>query len=191
MFAQITGTIIKTTDASVIVDTGAIAYEIQLSDKNLDLIETDKSVSLWTYLHVTESALYLFGFWEYEEREMFKLLISISGVGPKLALKILGHATPDEIQVAVIDSDPALFKSVSGIGNKNAQRIILELQNRLGKLGTDVVQKTRIKSDEIDTIHAALAGLGYHRPEIQKALKEIEPEQTTEEKIKQILKKLG
>jgi len=191
MYAKITGTTIKILDAAVIVDTGAVAYELQLTDKDLTNVELDQTISLWTFLDVNETALRLFGFANFDEREMFKLLISISGIGPKLALKILSHANPDEIQNAVGETNPALFKSISGIGSKNAQRIILELQTKLGQYADNVLKQSQTKSKDLETVYAALKNLGYDRDEVRNVLGQLDPDHTVEEKIKAVLKRLG
>lgn len=191
MLAQITGTVLKIVNTSVIISSGPFALEVDLPSKDIEQINEGSNLSVWSYLDVAENHLRLFGFLHFNEREMFKLLISVSGVGPKIGLAVLSQASVAEIKNAVEESDPDLFKSISGIGTKNANRLILELQNKLDNVTLGSSTKSNQSSSETQTIYEALTSLGYRKNEVQKELDKLEKNLTVEEKIQAILKALG
>lgn len=150
--------------------------------------EIGKEVKLYTYLYVRENALDLYGFLEREEEEFFELLISISGIGPKAGLGILSIASVSEIKSAIIKGDSAPLTKVSGIGKKMAEKIILELKNKIDILPSEFSTTTSEDGEVID----ALIGLGYKLSEAREIVRKISKDvEGVEARIKEALKMMG
>ena len=169
-----------------------VGYEIFASEKTLSLLNESAEASLYIHHHITENAQELYGFTNQPELEMFKNLIGISGVGPKSALGVMASATVEDIIQAILSEDPALLRTVSGIGPKTAERIVVELKSKIGKLGKEMHMKdASVAPKDIETIEA-LIGLGYSRREIMDVIKQVPSDTTdTSEKIKRSLKLLA
>lgn len=188
MIAAIKGTIIETTTTSLIIDTGGLAYEVTVPLSLLTLTR-EEEVFLWTELIHSETEMTLYGFSSLEQRKMFQLLVGISGIGPKMAIGVIGGGTVEEIKNALQFEDVSFFTQVSGIGKKNGQRIVLELKNKVDVSSTSG-QPSHSQTPS-DTVVDALLGLGYSTPEITKVLQTLDRTQSEEEQIKQALKKLS
>ncbi len=146
--------------------------------------------SLWTHLHVRENALELYGFLEYAELEFFEMLIQISGIGPKSGLGVLAVAPIDTLKSAISAGDTSYLTKVSGIGRKIAEKIILELRDKMG--GLDLGEAGSAAMKEEGDVLEALQSLGYTLREAREALKEIPPEtEGAEARVKEALKKIG
>ena len=190
MLSHIIGKILLKGDKFIIVDVSGVGYKVYVSIDTLrELGDKGGEISLFTHLSVREDALDLYGFTLYAEVELFEMLIGISGVGPKSALGIMGVAPLDILKTAIASGDTTYLTKVSGIGKKNAEKIILELRDKLGAIensGANGLLKE--ESDAID----GLASLGYSIVEAREALKEIPQEiKGTSERIKEALKHLG
>lgn len=173
----------------IIVQAGDIGLKVFIL-ANLNL-ENDE-IELFTHLNVREDALTLYGFSTYEELELFELLISISGIGPKAGLGILSLADPETVKVAIAKSDATILTRVSGIGKKTAERVILELRNKFPISDSgNLEEKSREISDQSDAMDA-LVSLGYSANEAKKALSKIPSEiKDVGERIKMALRGLG
>lgn len=148
----------------------------------------DKAVSLFIHTYVREDTLALYGFLTMEELEMFELLISISGIGPKAALGILSIATPKTIKTAILNEDPSILTKVSGIGKKTAERVILELKNKVADISTGDKEEATIDVDSIE----ALITMGYSNTEAREALKNVPVDiKDVGARVKEALKGLG
>jgi len=145
-------------------------------------------VLLETYLHVREDVLQLFGFAETAERELFELLLSVQGVGPKVALAIVSGSSPDELRRAIALEDTARFQAIPGIGKKTAERVVLELKERLGSIG-EAQAATPLASRPHLVARDALVELGYSLAEAETALADTDPEASPEERVREALKK--
>jgi len=190
MISHITGKILLKGDRFVVLDVSGVGYKIYVSiDTMRALGDKGEEISFWTHLAVREDALDLYGFADYAEVELFEMLIGISGVGPKSALGIMGVAPLDTLKTAIASGDTTYLTKVSGIGKKNAQKIILELRDKLGVLESSSTNGAlKEESDAID----GLQSLGYSATEAREALKEIPQEiKGTSERIKEALKHLG
>lgn len=194
MIGSIKGKLIFETDKYVIVEAGGVGYKINISPDTLLRIikstsslqdESDKIVSLWTHLHVKEDALDLYGFTDIKELEFFEMLISVSGIGPKGALTVLGVASIETLRKAIGSSDTSYLTKISGIGRKTAEKIIIELRDKVGKENEDGSLQ-----NELDSLEA-LKALGYSQNEARDALKKIPGEMDINKKIKEALKILG
>lgn len=189
MISHIKGKIIFREKNFLILETGAIGYKVfVLPNLNLEKEE----VELFTHLSVREDSLTLFGFSNYEELELFELLISVSGIGPKTGLNVLSLADPKTIKIAIAKEDPSILTRVSGIGKKTADRIILELKNKFSVSPEDrLEEKSKEISDHSDALDA-LISLGYSSFHAQKALSKISPDvKDVGEKIRMALRELG
>jgi len=187
MISHITGKVLLKGDKFVIIDVSGVGYKVYTSPDVIN--ELNNEASFWTHLAVREDALDLYGFVAYAEVELFKMLIGISGVGPKSALGIIGVAPLDTLKTAIASGDTTYLTKVSGIGNKNAQKIVLELRDKLGVINTENVGG--VLREETDTVEA-LHSLGYSAVEAREALKQVSQEITgTSARIKEALKQLG
>ncbi len=193
MIAFLKGQIRQKTPNQVIVDVGGVGYcaSIPLSTY-LRLGEENAFCELHIYTHLTESALSLFGFSTTGERELFLKLISISGIGPKLALNVLSGIGPEELEEAVRTSDVARITLIPGIGKKLALRIALELQEKMDK--RPMVLPTRASREREDVI-SALMNLGFRRKEVESVvdqmIKTFKPEAGIERLLRESLKRLA
>ena len=198
MFYYVSGTVAHTAPYLAVIDCGGVGYACRTTNHTLSRLKQGEKAKLYTYLNVREDAMELYGFATENERNCFELLISVSGVGPKAALSILSAATPESLAMSVITGDEKALTVAPGIGKKIAQRIILELKDKLAKGqispggeaygGTGV---TVIPENKTSEAAAALAVLGYSQGEINLALKGIDLEALSlEEIIRQALKKM-
>jgi len=190
MISHIRGEILLKGDRFIIIDVSGVGYKVYVSVETIRKIAAKgEEASFWTHLAVREDALDLYGFNEYAEVELFELLIGISGVGPKSALGIMGVAPVDTLKTAIASGDTTYLTKVSGIGKKNAEKIVLELSDKLGVLKVEGVEGTmKEDSDVVD----ALQSIGYSVAEAREALKKVpEDIKGTSERIKETLKYLG
>lgn len=194
MFYSLTGKVVYTDESSVALNCSGVAFRCYTSFNTLCKIgSTGEEVTLYTYLSVREDALDLFGFAEPSELDCFKILISVSGVGPKAALAILSRLTPDKLSQSVATGDVKAITAAQGIGPKIAQRIIVELKDKLAPFATvassvsignvNVVTNSGGSSDAID----ALVALGYSKSEASLAVGKLDPDLSVDELIKKAL----
>lgn len=186
MISLLKGTIELNTDKYVVVDVGGVGYKVFISGNTFkNLPKKGEKVKLYTHLHVREDAMELYGFLTREELEFFELLISISGIGPKGALNILTVASVDTLKRAIVNEESSILTKVSGIGKKTAEKIILELKN---KVGDEYLGKGVSESEAID----ALMSLGYKLQESREALKKVPKNiEGVENRVREALKLLG
>ena len=182
MIATLTGRAVTRLDG-VVLDVNGVGYLVQTTQRALSKAQSGEEVTLDTYLHVREDALQLYGFAESAERELFELLLSVSGVGPKVALAILSSSTPSDLRRAIALEDTTRFVAIPGIGKRTAQRVVLELKERLGPVegigeapGQELVARD------------ALVELGYSVVEAERALAGTDPELAPEERVRQALR---
>jgi holliday junction DNA helicase RuvA len=181
MIAHISGTLLAKHATSVIVDVGGVGYEVTIPVTTFyDLGDAGAPVKLRIYTHVREDALQLFGFRTERERELFTLLISVSGIGPKSAVAMLSGMSADEIVMAIRTNNYARLTSIPGVGRKTAERLVIELRDKMAALSSPaldeeiaagVVAGTRQSEDSLreDTL-AALLQLGFPRPAAEKTV---------------------
>jgi len=184
MIGHLRGNIIAQDLRSVILDVSGVGYKIHTNTASLDS-KASEIVDFWTYLAVRENALDLYGFTTKEELNFFELLITVSGIGPKSAMGILSVASVSNLRNAIISGDTSHLTKVSGVGKKNAEKIVVELKDKLSGFegGTSV-------SGDVDVIEA-LKSLGYGEREAREALKKVGESKDTSDKIKKALKLLS
>lgn len=196
MYAYIKGSLEVKTSGYIVIDVNGIGYKIFMSEIAIaELREIGQIVKVHTYLKVKEDEMSLYGFNTNEELRMFELLLSVSGIGAKSAINILSNITPSSFALAVITNDVAKIKALPGIGPKGAQRIILELKDKLNKQ-QDIEEVEKQVQKVVDTQKyneaiSALQVLGYSKKEIECALQGIDEDLTVEEIIKLGLKNLA
>ena len=206
MLAYIKGKLEMKMTGYVVIDVGGLGYKIYMTDTGIEnLGDIGNTVKVHTYYKVREDDVSIFGFNTLEELKMFELLISVSGVGAKTAISMLSACEPTQFAIAVISEDVNTLKQIPGIGLKSAQRIILELKDKIKKeqqiqeltKANKTTEKTKLEitienTEKIDEAIAALQVLGYNKKEIEKAFDKIEAASlSTEELIRKGLSVLG
>ena len=197
MFYYVNGTVTELEAGLAVIDCGGVGYACATTNYTLSQLKKGERAKLYTYLNVREDAMELFGFVSQSELRSFKLLIGVSGVGPKAALSILSATTPQQLAMAVVMGDEKALTAAQGVGKKIAQRIILELKDKLAKeqggfdAGSGAAAVLPVQNNKAGEAAAALAVLGYGSQEISAALKGIDMEALPlEEIIRQSLKKM-
>lgn len=187
MITYVKGILAHKNPSFVVIEAGGIGYHINVSLYTYTKIEKSETAKLLTHFHVKEDQQTLFGFYEEAERSLFRLLIGVNGVGPTTALVVLSSMNPEEFRAAVLGEDVAAIRRVKGIGPKTAQRIILDLKDKMMK---ESFAAPTMLSPESNTQRAealsALVNLGFARPAVQRALNKVfaaEPGLSTAEKI--------
>ena len=198
MFYYIKGELVFTDPTSAVVDCGGIGYKMSVSKNTLArLTKRGEKVCLYTYFHVREDAVELLGFYTEAELEAFKLLITVSGIGPKAAMAILSVLTPEKFALAVTMGDTKAIAKASGVGSKTAARVVLELKDKIAKAMPVDTETGEVlpESDELvfgntEEAISALTVLGYSRQEAQSALKGVDPLLSLEDMITAALRKM-
>ncbi|MEW5907857.1 MAG: Holliday junction branch migration protein RuvA [Patescibacteria group bacterium] len=190
MIAHLSGKILLRGNRYLIIKSNETGYKIFVTPEALKIAKNKNEFSLWTHLHVREDALELYGFLEYPELEFFEMLIGISGVGPKSALGIIGVAPLDTLKRAISIGETEYLTKVSGIGRRTAEKIIIELKEKLGSADFMTDKDEVLKGDQ--DVFQALQSLGYSPRESREALKQIPKDiDSTQDRIKEALKILG
>lgn len=195
MIAFVRGKFAYKTPAQVVVDVNGVGYELQISLHTYTIISNKDEGQLFTYLHITENGQTLFGFHTQDEKELFLQLISVSGVGASTARMMLSGLKPVEIVKAIVQGNTKQLESVKGIGRKTAERLVLELRDKLGNIstGNTLSEGNNYRSSEQDAVNA-LVGLGIGKPMAESAVKKVSESAketlSLEDIIKQALKNL-
>lgn len=193
MYYYIKGELVLRKDNFAVIDNGGIGYKLYASANTLDSFREGDKVTLYTYLNVHEDVFDLFGFATEDEQAMFLNLLSVSGVGPKAALAVLSVVTPKELAVAVVTKNTKLLTKASGVGTKMAQRIILELADKLKNseiLPDEEIETKTVTAEAQSEAVSALIVLGYSQSEAKSAVSGIDATLKTEEIVKLALAKL-
>lgn len=195
MIAQLTGDLAQRTPEQIILDVNGVGYRLQIPLSTFYALPETGKVQLRVHTHVKEDAIHLFGFLTEAEKDLFALLISVSGVGPKLAITILSHMPTDELAMALSQGDALRLTAIPGIGKKSAERLVLELQDKAAQyaIGGITTENTKLSATS-DTCQqdalSALVNLGYKETLASKALKTLKtaPGTPLEEVLKAALK---
>src|ERR1700739_495262 len=170
MYAYIDGKLAFKSPSYVVIEAGGVGYHINISLNTFSRVGNAERCKLHTWLHVKEDAHTLYGFAEEGERRLFLHLISISGIGPNTARMVLSSITPAEIQAAIVNGNVSMIQRIKGIGPKSAQRIILELQDKLRKEGRETLTAAPANKSAKDEALSALVMLGFARNAAEKVL---------------------
>ncbi|MSU44664.1 Holliday junction branch migration protein RuvA [Candidatus Nomurabacteria bacterium] len=190
MIGSIKGKIILKTEKYLIVETNGVGYKISVSPDALSRVKNPPAgggteIMLWIHTHVREDILDLYGFLDRQELEFFEMLINVSGIGPKGALGILGIASIETLKKAISTSDISYLTKISGIGKKTAEKIVIELRDKMGEAKTGSSLQ-----GELDVLEA-LKSLGYSQSEARETLKKVSVDLNTTAKIREALKILA
>ncbi len=189
MIAHVAGTVVEKSENAVIVDVGGIGYEVQVAAGDFEAAILGEKVKLYTHDHLRENAHELFGFSHLGAKRLFELLISVSGVGPKMALAILSLGDTESIRSAIALSDSVYVQRASGVGKRIAERIAVDLKDKVGAPGVlhAAITKPIVQDDALD----ALLALGYSLQQANEALAGIDASLSPQAKIKQALQQLA
>lgn len=195
MIGYLTGKLISKKPNQILLSVNDVGFIVNISLNTFEKIsETEEKISLFTYLAVKEDSLTLYGFYSISEKELFEALISINGIGPKLAQNILSGISVDEFKDAIISKNLSRLVSIPGIGRKTAERMLIELREKIEKVSDQNIEKDNFPFTVKDDATAALVGLGYNQKIAEKIIREIisqNPQITLENLIKESLKNLS
>ncbi|WP_445455781.1 Holliday junction branch migration protein RuvA [Flavobacterium sp. HNIBRBA15423] len=193
MITHIQGRLVEKTPTEVVIDCNGIGYHVNISLHTFSLIPNEEKIKLFTFLQIKEDSHTLYGFVEKQERELFKLLISVSGVGASIARTMLSSLAPQQIIQAIASNDVATVQSIKGIGAKTAQRVILDLKDKVLKVyALDEVSLVSNNTNKEEAL-SALEVLGFARKTAEKVVEKVvkeDPNASVENLIKQALKNL-
>jgi Holliday junction DNA helicase RuvA len=171
MISQINGKLISLNEGFVIIELGGLGLKVNMSTSSIRNFKLNEIISLVTHMHVREDALDLFGFINESSKKLFLMLISISGIGPKLGMTILGGIEPEKLKTCIISGDVKTLTSISGVGAKTAKRIIIELKDKFSNVDDENLGFNDEKDSEIsNNILNALISLGYSEIESKKVI---------------------
>jgi Holliday junction DNA helicase RuvA len=183
MIARLTGKLAARRTDGAVIDVGGVGYLVAATPRALSRA-SGSEITVETYMHVREDALQLYGFADADERELFEHLLSVSGVGPKVALAIVSGSTPDELRRAIVREDTARFQAIPGIGKKTAERVVLELKEKVG------AGSRTVAPESMDlTARDALVELGYSLLDAEAALAGVDPGLGVEEQVRLALRR--
>ena len=187
MIGRLRGVLVSTREAGIVIDVSGVGYEVAMTTRDLvSLPGIGEEIVVHTHTYVREDDISLYGFAAESERELFRVLLTASGVGPKVAMALLASLTADEIIRAITGEDPDALTVASGVGKRGAQKIVLELGPKLAGRETDVVG-----GQSLGGVRQALEGLGYSTAEINAVVRDLDPDETIQEQIKSALQRLA
>lgn len=192
LYEYITGRLVKIKDDYVVIDNSGIGYRIFTSRYSINNVKVGDTITMYLDLNLREDGIYLYGFTSEEELDMFNMLRLVSKIGPKVALSILSTLTPNEVKSAIYNNDTDSLIKVSGIGKKTANRIILELKDRIK--GEDIIDETgtRLNEDHLQVAIEGMMSLGYTKGEVLKVIRDLDVSQMDAEQIiREALKRLS
>jgi len=193
MITQLKGRMIEKSPTEIVIDCNGVGYLVNISLNTFSKLSDSESISLYTHLQVKEDSHTLFGFFEKTERNLFRQLISVSGIGASTARTMLSSLTPGEIQSAIVSGNVSVIQSVKGIGLKTAQRVIIDLKDKVSLISENDQFIGNISNTNQDEELSALEVLGYNRKQTSKLIEMLvnnSPEMSVEELIKGALNKL-
>ena len=187
MIATLTGIIAEKLDEIVVLDVGGVGYGLLVNNEDFAALAKGEDAKLYVYEQIRESSYDLFGFTQLNTKELFEQLIGVNGVGPRMGLSILNVGNSDEVKKAIASGDVRFIQQASGVGKRLAERVIVELKDKLGLPGADLESTGILTSDSIasdDDAVLALVSLGYTAYDAALALKKVDTHLPTEERIK-------
>ena len=194
MYDYLSGKVDRITPTEVVIDCGGVGYVMHISLNTFEVLKDKKEAKVYAHLIVREDSHTLYGFASTNERQMYVKLVGVNGVGPSTARMILSSMSVDDVVSAITNSNIPMLKSIKGIGPKAAQRLVVELQDKLGGIGSDEAYSLSGGSTQMDEATEALLSLGFAKPAVGKVLMRISKEAgnnpTTEELIKKSLQLL-
>ncbi|HEY7694203.1 MAG TPA: Holliday junction branch migration protein RuvA [Gaiellaceae bacterium] len=186
MIARLRGTLVARRPDGLVLDVNGVGYLVAATPSALRRAEGQGELSLEIHTHVREDALQLYGFADAAERELFEQLLSVSGIGPKVALAIVSGSSPSDLRRAIVLEDTARFEAIPGIGKKTAQRVVLELKEKVAS-AADAPEARG--GDSHLVAREALMELGFTLADSERALADVDPELPAEERVREVLKR--
>jgi holliday junction DNA helicase RuvA len=187
VIARLRGKPVASTPEGLLIDVGGVGYLVAATPSAVRKADGAEEVTVETYLHVREDAMQLYGFAERAERELFIQLLSVNGVGPKVALAIVSGSPAEELRRAIVREDAVRFQAIPGIGKKTAERIVLELKEKLAV--TAIAPMSGASGDDHVVARDALVELGYSIVDAERALAETDGDASPEERVRQALRR--
>lgn len=188
MIEYVKGEVAEITPAYAVVECGGVGYMLNISLNTYTRLQNERQARVYVYEAIREDAYVLYGFADKQERELFVMLISVSGVGPNTARMILSSFPPADLQGVIASGNVNLLKAVKGIGGKTAQRIIVDLKDKINQGGDTLIIQSEMKSEAYEEAVAALVMLGFTQAAVQKAVGKLLKE-NPEEKVEGLIKK--
>lgn len=191
MISHIKGTLEEKFGNSIIVDVHGVGYEITVTSLDFESLNLTDNVKLYTYQKVSENDISLYGFTSLAAKKLFELLLSVNGIGPKAAISILSLASPEEVRNAIANADSAFVSKATGVGKKSAERVIIDLSDKVGlptHYGATVANLPSAKKENDEALDALIA-LGFPLKEATAALEHVDPSLPVDERIRLALKK--
>ena len=189
MYAYLQGKFTFKNPAQIYVDVNGVGYEVNISLNTYAAIQNLADGKLYTYLQVKEDGHTLFGFFDKIEKEIFIQLISVSGIGAATARMMLSHMKPDEVGRAIMQNNVKLLESIKGIGKKTAERLVLELRDKVGKVAPDINTPVMVGNSLQQDALNALVALGISKPQAESALQKINNNQPNIDNLEELIKK--
>lgn len=188
MIAHICGKVVEKFGNSVIIDVAGVGYEVVVTGLEYDKLLLDTEVKLYTYHHIREQSQELFGFQSLAAKKLFELLITVQGIGPKAAMAILSVAESEVVRNAIANEDAEFVAKATGVGKKSAERVIVDLKDKVGTaLAYDKKEQTRM-IDKTDEALEALMALGFNLSDAMKALENVDSKLPTGERVREALR---
>jgi Holliday junction DNA helicase RuvA len=191
MIATLSGTVTEHLGGQLVLDVRGVGYGLQVTTEDMGRLTSGQSATLYVYEHIREQAHDLYGFVSLDTKQLFEQLLDVNGVGPKMALNILSIGNGSEVRTAIAGGDTKFISQAQGVGKRVAERVVVELKDKVGLTGVDLASTGMLQGQGLlmqDEAVAALVALGYDTADAAKALKNIDPLLSTEERIKQALK---
>jgi Holliday junction DNA helicase RuvA len=191
MIATLSGTVTEHLGGQLVLDVRGVGYGLQVTTEDMGRLTSGQSATLYVYEHIREQAHDLYGFVSLDTKQLFEQLLDVNGVGPKMALNILSIGNGSEVRTAIAGGDTKFISQAQGVGKRVAERVVVELKDKVGLAGVDLASTGMLQGQGLlmqDEAIAALVALGYDTADAAKALKNIDPLLSTEERIKQALK---
>lgn len=190
MIATLVGTVAEKIVDTVVIDVQGVGYGILVTSEDYGLLTTGNAVKVYVYEHIRENTHDLFGFVNLDTKQLFEQLLDVNGVGPKMALNVLSIGSAHEVRTAIAGGDVAFIKKANGVGKRVAERVVVDLKDKVGLAGVDLATTGLLQSDTIlhnDEAVEGLISLGYSAQDAMTALKDVPADLPVEERIKQAL----
>lgn len=191
MIATLSGTVSEILPEQVVLDVGGVGYGLFVTAEDYGRLAVDQSVKVYVYEHIRENSHDLFGFTTIDTKQLFELLLTVNGVGPRMALSILSVGTATAVRQAIASGEVKYLQAASGVGKRVAERVVVDLKDKVGLSGVDLETSGLLQADSRllqDEAIEALVSLGFTAPDAAKVLSNVDTSLPTEERVKQALK---
>lgn len=190
MIATLNGVVSEKLDEVIVIEVGGVGYGLNMTAEDYGALKTGEKAKVYIYEHIREQSHDLFGFTGKETLALFELLLTVNGIGPKMALNMLSIGSSDGVKQAIASGDVAYIQQANGVGKRVAERVVVDLKDKVGLAGVDLGSSGILSPDAVNSDEAvsALVALGYSNADAAKALQGVDKKLPTEDRIKQALK---